>query len=318
MSNLLKDLIPDAHRENAVVVAAAEAGVADALRNYIAQGMDAIIAVNLTAWRLAATSAFTREVCNWVTQQFAVALGMSIAAEAKRMRDATVREASTFASSTPDLARKDSAQRLTSGSGNTPQRDHYKHDNDHRGVLLAEVIMLRDRGRDLAMAIESKREGDDDPFTAEVAIAAGVAADIARAREQAGQSDLGRQLAGAERIAKKLLRALRGTHGSYSQILPVRRVVWADDIVLELRDKLLRIPLDVSGLNISSLYLPKLLKFMETPSRSLSYYDRDYALQAVQGVVWTDETAWPDGYREVLVGCSRPLRKGVYQVVTGV
>src|SRR3974377_2614841 len=40
MANLLKDLLPDAPREGSILVAAAEAGVADNLRDRISQGMD--------------------------------------------------------------------------------------------------------------------------------------------------------------------------------------------------------------------------------------------------------------------------------------
>ena len=40
LSNLLKDLLPDAPREKAILVAAAEAGLADTLRGHIARGMD--------------------------------------------------------------------------------------------------------------------------------------------------------------------------------------------------------------------------------------------------------------------------------------
>ena len=42
MSNLLKDLLPDAPREKNLLVAAAEAGLADTLRDHVAQGMSAI------------------------------------------------------------------------------------------------------------------------------------------------------------------------------------------------------------------------------------------------------------------------------------
>ena len=41
MSNLLKDLLPDAPRETRVQVAVAEAGVAQTLLDHVSQGMDA-------------------------------------------------------------------------------------------------------------------------------------------------------------------------------------------------------------------------------------------------------------------------------------
>src|SRR5215469_6450672 len=64
MSNLLKDYLPDAPREKSILVAAAEAGLADTLRDHVAQGMDP-------------NTAITPEACNWVTDEIAVALGIS-------------------------------------------------------------------------------------------------------------------------------------------------------------------------------------------------------------------------------------------------
>ncbi len=77
VSNLLKDLLPDAPRETSLLVAAAGAGVADSLRDNVRQGMDAGTAIRLAASSLAAKSAITPEACYWVVGEIAVALGLS-------------------------------------------------------------------------------------------------------------------------------------------------------------------------------------------------------------------------------------------------
>ena len=56
MSNLLKDLLPDAPREIRVLVAAAEAGLARLLLDHVSQGMDAVTAASLAAGPLPASS----------------------------------------------------------------------------------------------------------------------------------------------------------------------------------------------------------------------------------------------------------------------
>src|SRR5262249_42551170 len=77
MSNLLKDLLPDAPREKSILVAAAEAGLADTLRQHIGQGMDPNTAIRLTASSLSSTTPFTSEACTWVTGEIATAIGIS-------------------------------------------------------------------------------------------------------------------------------------------------------------------------------------------------------------------------------------------------
>jgi hypothetical protein len=77
MSNLLKDLLPDAPREKSILVAAAEAGMADSLRENVAQGMDPSTAVRLAASSLASSTPFTPEACSWVADELAIALGIS-------------------------------------------------------------------------------------------------------------------------------------------------------------------------------------------------------------------------------------------------
>jgi Domain of unknown function (DUF4190) len=77
MSNLLKDLLPDAPREKNLLVAAAEAGLADSLREHVAQGMDSGTAIRLTASSFSARTPLTPDACNWVTGEIALALGIS-------------------------------------------------------------------------------------------------------------------------------------------------------------------------------------------------------------------------------------------------
>ena len=64
MSNLLKDLLPDAPRETSVLVAAAEAGLAQILLDHVSQGMDAATAASLAASAFAARTPFTAEACD--------------------------------------------------------------------------------------------------------------------------------------------------------------------------------------------------------------------------------------------------------------
>ncbi len=77
MSNLLKDLLPDAPREKNLLVAAAEAGLADSLKEHVSQGMDSSTAISLTASSFSARSPLTPDACRWVTGEIAVALGIS-------------------------------------------------------------------------------------------------------------------------------------------------------------------------------------------------------------------------------------------------
>jgi hypothetical protein len=76
MSNLLKDLLPDAPREKSILVAAAEAGLADTLRDHVSQGANPDMAVRLTASSFAATTPYPPDACAWVTDELAIALGL--------------------------------------------------------------------------------------------------------------------------------------------------------------------------------------------------------------------------------------------------
>jgi hypothetical protein len=76
MSNILSDLLPDAPREASILVAASEADVAGQLRAYLAQGMNASIAQGIVASGFAARTALTKDACEWVVHEIAVALGV--------------------------------------------------------------------------------------------------------------------------------------------------------------------------------------------------------------------------------------------------
>jgi hypothetical protein len=67
MTNLLKDLLPDAPREANVLIAATGAGLAPALQQYAAQGMDPGTASRLAAGTLADRTSLTGDACAWVT-----------------------------------------------------------------------------------------------------------------------------------------------------------------------------------------------------------------------------------------------------------
>jgi len=77
MSNILKDLLPDAPAETGVLVAAAEAGVAQSLQNHVAQGMDVQTAARLSLSAFQARTSFTPEACRWVVAELATALGLA-------------------------------------------------------------------------------------------------------------------------------------------------------------------------------------------------------------------------------------------------
>lgn len=76
MSNLLKDFLPDEPREAGLLVAAAQADLAGALRGYLAQGLDPATAVSLTASSFVGNSSHTQEAGTWVVTELALALGL--------------------------------------------------------------------------------------------------------------------------------------------------------------------------------------------------------------------------------------------------
>lgn len=75
ISNLMKDVLPDDPRMARVVIAAAEEGIGDQLRDLLAQGLDAATAARLATARLTEATMFPPEACAWATGQIAVALG---------------------------------------------------------------------------------------------------------------------------------------------------------------------------------------------------------------------------------------------------
>jgi hypothetical protein len=94
MSNLLKDLLPDAPREKSLLIAAAEAGLADTLREHVSQGMDTSTAIRLTASSFSASTPLSPDACNWVTSEIALALGISSPTQAGTPGSGQEREAS--------------------------------------------------------------------------------------------------------------------------------------------------------------------------------------------------------------------------------
>jgi hypothetical protein len=86
MSNLLKDLLPDAPREKNLLVAAAEAGIAATILDHASQGIDAGSAIRLAAASLAASTHFTDAACTWVATELAAALGVTSGPAAETTR----------------------------------------------------------------------------------------------------------------------------------------------------------------------------------------------------------------------------------------
>lgn len=76
-ANVLEDLLPEAPRERAILVLAAQAGVAQALRDHVAQGLDDVTAISLAVVSLEANSPLDRDSCEWVVGQIATAIGLA-------------------------------------------------------------------------------------------------------------------------------------------------------------------------------------------------------------------------------------------------
>src|SRR5260370_29318808 len=74
MTNLLKDMLPDAPREANVLITAAGAGVPTAVQGYLAEDMDVGPATQLAAGALAERTALTADACAWATSALATAL----------------------------------------------------------------------------------------------------------------------------------------------------------------------------------------------------------------------------------------------------
>src|SRR6185437_16387481 len=90
MTNLLKDLLPDSPRESALLVSAAQCGVPDVLQGHLAEGMDLGTASRLTAAWFGRRMPFTKDACNWVVAELAIALGVDPSALAEATLPDTV------------------------------------------------------------------------------------------------------------------------------------------------------------------------------------------------------------------------------------
>lgn len=77
LSNLLKDLLPDAPAIARMLVAAAEDGVADELRDHRAQGLDAATSTGLAASSFARATLYDPDACAWIVGELAHALGLT-------------------------------------------------------------------------------------------------------------------------------------------------------------------------------------------------------------------------------------------------
>jgi hypothetical protein len=74
MTNLLKDMLPDAPRESSVLIAASEVGVAGLLQGNLSQGMDVATASRLAAGSFENRTALTPDACDWAVGVLASAL----------------------------------------------------------------------------------------------------------------------------------------------------------------------------------------------------------------------------------------------------
>jgi WD40 repeat protein len=83
-ANVLEDLLPDAPRERAILVLAAQAGIAQALLDHAGQGLDRATASSLAVVLLEANSPLDPDSCEWVVAQIAAAIGLARAAEPDR------------------------------------------------------------------------------------------------------------------------------------------------------------------------------------------------------------------------------------------
>ena len=82
MTNLLKDMLPDAPRESSVLVAASELGVAGMLQSNISQGMDLATASRLAAGSFENRTALTPDACAWAVGILASALRLDAVRQA--------------------------------------------------------------------------------------------------------------------------------------------------------------------------------------------------------------------------------------------
>ena len=202
-------------------------------------------------------------------------------------------------------------QRPPQGDGQTEYEFDTLYDAQPRMAkgwdnFLAEVIMLRARSLDLADSVGAvpwkldPRSGppgtDQNRFYSpgNRALAQTLASDIDRLREAAGHSQIGRRLSPAKTIARELVAAIN-TPEVYRHWGQVRERPDVSEIADRLQRSLMQIPVDVSGLNMTMLRLRR--------------------LEALNGVVWTEDTCWPSDYIAEIHFNSRLLRNGVHQAL---
>src|SRR6266487_3499352 len=77
MSALLTRLLPGAPRERMLLVAAARARVADALRGYAARQVETATAIGLAASSFSASTGLPLDACLWTAGELAIALGLA-------------------------------------------------------------------------------------------------------------------------------------------------------------------------------------------------------------------------------------------------
>ena len=82
MTNLLKDMLPDAPRESSVLVAASEVGVAGMLQGNVSQGMDLATASRLAAGSFENRTALTPDACAWAVGVLASTLRLDAVRQA--------------------------------------------------------------------------------------------------------------------------------------------------------------------------------------------------------------------------------------------
>lgn len=78
MQGLMSDLLPDAPREAQVLLSAAEQALAGTIHDHVAHGMDSGTAVRLAASSFAARTMFAQDVCRWVADELATAMGIEV------------------------------------------------------------------------------------------------------------------------------------------------------------------------------------------------------------------------------------------------
>src|SRR5690242_11599605 len=76
MSEVLPSLLRGARLERSVLVTAAKESLASTMLRHVSEGMDASLAVRLSANFLAAISAVPLPACYWVSAELALALGL--------------------------------------------------------------------------------------------------------------------------------------------------------------------------------------------------------------------------------------------------